>query len=88
MKRLTLILVLFTTTTSLAADWKPVETILGRSGVSLPGGVYKFAFPRADLQVDVDGIRIRPALALSSWAAFNGTMVMGEIGRASCRERV
>jgi hypothetical protein len=79
MKRLTLILVLFTTTTSLAADWKPVETILGRSGVSLPGGVYKFAFPRADLQVDVDGIRIRPALALGSWAAFNGTMVMGDL---------
>jgi hypothetical protein len=74
MKRLALMLVLFTATTCLAADWQAVETILGRSGTSLPGGVYKFAFPRADLQVDVDGIRIRPALALGSWAAFNGTM--------------
>jgi hypothetical protein len=79
MKAISLIFALLVATTCLADDWKPVETILGRSGTSMPGGVYKFAFPRADLQVDVDGIRVRPALALGSWAAFNGTMIMGDL---------
>jgi hypothetical protein len=79
MKALSLSFVLFVATSCLASDWQPVDTILGRSGTSLPGGVYKFAFPRTDLQVDVDGIRIRPALALGSWIAFNGTMVMGDL---------
>src|SRR5712692_1899476 len=60
-------------------EWRDVETILGRTGAAQPGGVYKFSFPRTDLAVDVDGVRIKPALALGTWAAFRGSMVMGDL---------
>ena len=60
-------------------EWRDVETILGRIGAAQPGGVYKFSFPRTDLAVDVDGVRIKPALALGTWAAFKGSMVMGDL---------
>jgi len=46
------------------------------------GGVYKFGFPRSDMDVTVEGVQLRPALALGSWVAFKPmasgrTMVMG-----------
>jgi hypothetical protein len=61
-----------------------VEDALGRSGALQPGGVLKFSFPRSDLTVTADGVAIKPALALGSWAAFKkigGTesMAMGDI---------
>jgi hypothetical protein len=66
------------------ADWSSVEEALGRKGAAQPGEVMRFSFPRRDLNVTVDGVAIRPALALGSWAAFkrvgNGhTMVMGDL---------
>jgi Domain of Unknown Function (DUF1259) len=70
------LLSLLVTVSSFAAT--PLETIIGRPGTVI-GNVTKFAFPRTDLAIDVDGIRIKPALALGSWAAFNGTMVMGDL---------
>ena len=44
----------------------------------------KYGFPRSDLKVTVNGVRIRPALALGSWVAFkrmgtNEAMVMGDL---------
>ena len=44
----------------------------------------RFSFPRRDLHVTVDGVAIRPALALGSWVAFKRvggghTMVMGDL---------
>jgi hypothetical protein len=62
-----------------AGDPASLDAILGRTGAQLPGGVTKFGFPRTDLSVDVAGVRIRPALALGSWAAFKGSMVMGDL---------
>jgi hypothetical protein len=62
-----------------AAFWQDVEKIVGRAGSAQPGDVYKFSFPRTDLAVDIDGVRIKPALALGSWAAFHGGMVMGDL---------
>ena len=48
-----------------------------------PGGVYKFALPRTDLRVTVDGVAIKPALAFGSWIAFmpmgSGAMFMGDL---------
>lgn len=49
-----------------------------------PGNVYKFSFPRSDMHVSVDGVALKPALALGSWIAFkpasgDKTMVMGDI---------
>ena len=66
-----------------AVDWKRVETAIGRSGATQPGDVYRFSFPRGDLQVTAAGVRIRPALALGSWVAFkkdgNAFMAMGDL---------
>jgi hypothetical protein len=66
-----------------ASQWKDVETAMGRSGQIQPGGVIKFAMPRKDLHVVLDGVQIKPGLALGSWAAFKkdegGAMVMGDL---------
>jgi uncharacterized protein DUF1259 len=47
------------------------------------GDVHRYGFPRSDLQVTLDGVTIRPALALGGWAAFkpmhDEAMVMGDI---------
>jgi hypothetical protein len=67
-----------------AADWKDVEQAIGRPGSLQPGGVYKVSFPRSDLAVTLDGVTIKPALALGSWAAFKDigggqVMTMGDL---------
>lgn len=67
-----------------SAHWSVVEHALGRAGAMQPGDVYKVGFPRADLSVTLDGIAIKPALALGSWAAFKDAgggkaMVMGDL---------
>jgi hypothetical protein len=63
--------------------WKAVVDNLGRSGKEQPGEVYKVGLPRGDMHVTVDGIAIKPALALGSWVAFKKvgaqTMVMGDL---------
>jgi hypothetical protein len=63
--------------------WKPVEDALGRKGTVQPDGVLRFAFPRGDLTVVVDGVTLKPALALGSWVAFkrigDHVMVMGDL---------
>ncbi|HKU17419.1 MAG TPA: DUF1259 domain-containing protein [Steroidobacteraceae bacterium] len=64
-------------------DWSKVEQTLGKKGSAQPGGVYKFGFPRSDLTVTVDGVAIKPSLALGSWLAFvptaDGAMFMGDL---------
>ncbi len=66
-----------------ASQWKAVEGALGRSGKLQPDGTFKFSLPRKDLNVTVSGTQIKPALALGSWVAFEGTpaqaMVMGDL---------
>lgn len=65
------------------AEWKPVESALGRTGKVQSDGALKFAMPRKDLKVTVDGVAIKPGLALGSWAAFSASgdnaMVMGDL---------
>lgn len=62
-----------------------VDSALGRAGTMNAGGVYKFGFPRTDLHVTVQGVAVKPALALGSWVAFRedsarrGAMVMGDL---------
>ena len=60
----------------------PIDQVLGRSGQKT-GDVYRVSFPRTDLHVSVNGLAIKPGLALGSWAAFLGTddnaMVMGDL---------
>jgi uncharacterized protein DUF1259 len=63
--------------------WKPVEDVLGRKGVSSAGDVVRFGFPRTDLNVVLDGVTLKPTLALGSWVAFkrigDHVMVMGDL---------
>ena len=64
-------------------DWKKVDAALGRTGAAMPGGVHRYGVPRSDLSVTVDGVTIKPALALGGWVAFEpahgGAMVMGDL---------
>lgn len=64
-------------------DWTKVDQAIGRKGSDQPGGVHKFSFPRSDLNVTVDGVTIKPALALGGWIAFlpsgSGVMFMGDL---------
>jgi len=64
-------------------DWAKVEQAIGKKGAAQPGGIYKFGLPRSDLKVAVDGVAVKPALALGSWVAFkptgDGAMVMGDL---------
>ncbi len=66
-----------------ATDWSAVEQALGKTGSVQPGDVYKVSLPRSDLQVTVNGVQLKPALALGSWVAFKKagdmTMVMGDL---------
>ena len=71
-----------TQTMSPTNEWKPVEDAMGRTG-QVSGDVIRFGMPRKDLHVRLDGVEIKPALALGSWAAFkkdgNSAMVMGDL---------
>src|SRR6516164_2458694 len=64
-------------------DWKKVDEAVGRSAAVVSGDVHRYAFPRADLNVTLDGVTIRPALALGGWTAFKpangGAMIMGDL---------
>jgi biotin operon repressor len=71
-----------TTANAQEVDWQKVDAAMGRSG-AVTGDVHRYGFPRSDLQVTVDGVTIRPSLALGGWAAFKpahgGVMVMGDL---------
>jgi hypothetical protein len=65
-------------------NWAGVAHAIGREGALLPRGAYRVDFPRADLAVRVDGIRIDPAFGLGSFAAFDpladgSVMVSGDL---------
>ncbi|RXG96904.1 DUF1259 domain-containing protein [Bradyrhizobium zhanjiangense] len=63
-------------------DWKKVDETLGRKP-SVADDVHRYGFPRTDLTVTLDGVTIKPALALGGWLAFKpahgGAMVMGDL---------
>jgi hypothetical protein len=67
-----------------AEPWQQeVARGLGKVGSEMPGGVYRVGLPRTDLKVTLDGVDIKPALALGSWLAFRqmgqDVMVMGDL---------
>ena len=71
-------------TTAHAADidWQKVDDALGRKP-AVSGDVHRYGFPRSDLAVTLDGVTIKPALALGGWVAFEPmhgeAMVMGDL---------
>ena len=67
-----------------AAPWEDkIAAALGKAGSEMPGGVYRVGFPRTDLKVVLDGVAVKPTLALGSWIAFmqhgGDVMVMGDL---------
>jgi biotin operon repressor len=66
-----------------SAEWQAVEQAIGRSGQVQADGAYKVSFPRGDLKVTVEGVELKPALALGGWVAFSkpgaDSMVMGDL---------
>jgi hypothetical protein len=63
-------------------DWQKVDATLGRKA-NVTADVHRYGFPRSDLTVTLDGVSIKPALALGSWVAFKPmhgeVMVMGDL---------
>jgi hypothetical protein len=63
-------------------DWQKVDDTLGRKP-AVSGDVHRYGFPRSDLTVTLDGVTIKPALALGGWVAFkpmhDGVMAMGDL---------
>jgi len=63
-------------------DWKQVDSALGKTG-AVSGDVHRYGLPRTDLHVTLDGVTIKPALALGGWVAFapmhDQAMVMGDL---------
>jgi len=63
-------------------DWKTVDQVFARPA-AVSGTVHRYGLPRSDLKVTLDGVQIKPGLALGGWVAFepmgNGTMMMGDL---------
>jgi hypothetical protein len=85
MRRVTLLLLALSCATSAnaATEWASVDDALGTAGTLQADDVHRYSFPRSDLAVTVDGVRIKPALALGSWLAFRDVgdhaEVMGDL---------
>ena len=64
-------------------DWQQVDAAFGRKPAAVSDDVHRYGFPRTDLSVTLDGVTIKPALALGGWVAFKpshgGAMVMGDL---------
>jgi hypothetical protein len=66
-----------------AIDWQKIDDAFGRKPAAVAGDVHRYGFPRTDLNVTLDGVAIKPALALGGWVAFKpmgrDVMVMGDL---------
>lgn len=86
MKRILMAVILFTgcytTVFAQPSDWQEVEQIFGRKG-TVQGEMLKVTFPRSDLSVKIEGIKIDPGLALTTWIGFektgNSVLMMGDM---------
>ncbi len=63
-------------------DWSQVEATIGKKA-AVAGTVHKYGLPRSDLHVTLDGVGIKPGLALGGWIAFepsgHAAMMMGDL---------
>jgi len=63
-------------------DWSKVDAAIGKSA-AVSGDVHRYGLPRSDLKVTLDGVAIKPALALGGWIAFapmgGEAMLMGDL---------
>src|SRR5947207_8562886 len=74
--------VLVTSARAQEVDWQKVDDAFGRKP-AVSGDGQRYGCPRTDLTVTLDGVTIKPALALGGWVAFKpahgGAMVMGDL---------
>ena len=77
-----LALALSTSSRAADIDWTKVDAALGKTA-AVQGDVHRYGIPRSDLKVTLDGVAIKPALALGGWVAFepsnDGAMLMGDL---------
>ena len=63
-------------------NWQKVDEALGRKA-AVTDDVHRYGFPRTDLSVTLDGVAVKPGLALGGWVAFKpthgGVMAMGDL---------
>src|SRR5215216_3963444 len=63
-------------------DTLAIERIMGMKG-KFSNGEYKVTIPQNDLNIEVDGFKIIPAMGLGTWIDFapssDGAMIMGDI---------
>ena len=63
-------------------EWKRVDTAIGKTA-AVSGEIHRYGLPRSDLNVTLDGVTIKPTLALGGWVAFapmhGEAMVMGDL---------
>ena len=59
-----------------------ISRIMGVAATTTEDGVVRVAWPRTDVEFQVDGLAFRPAMGLGTWAAFQttplGVRVMGD----------
>src|SRR6266487_2040674 len=71
-----------TVATAQEVNWQKVDDAFGRKP-AVSGDVHRYGFARSDLTVTLDGVTIKPALALGGWIAFKpahgGAMAMGDL---------
>jgi len=72
----------FQFTVNAQLDTVIIEKVMGIKGKS-NNGEYKITVPQNDLNIEVDGFKIIPAMGLGTWIAFtptkDGAMIMGDI---------
>ena len=72
-------------TRSIGINTKLIEDITGVTGtVNTEERVFKITYPRTDVQVTIDGWKMKPFMGLTSWAAFRKgvekeSIVMGDL---------
>jgi len=63
-------------------DWTKLDAVFARAA-TVSGTVHRYGFPRLDLKVSLDGVQLKPGLALGGWLAFepigDATMMMGDL---------
>ncbi|MEK4031957.1 DUF1259 domain-containing protein [Methylocystis sp. IM3] len=63
-------LLLLSAPTAMAeTDWSQVDAAIGKKP-AISGTVHRYGLPRSDLHVTLDGVSIKPGLALGGWIAF------------------
>ena len=77
-----LVLALSTSSRAADIDWTKVDAAIGKTA-AVQGEVHRYGIPRSDLKVTLDGVTIKPALALGGWVAFepssDGATLMGDL---------